>query len=354
MGQIWLARDLALERTVAIKVLREDLTPDTTRVMRFRQEARAASALNHPNVCTIHALGETADGQQFIAMERIDGETLRQRIAGSDIALRDALDIALQVTSALTAAHAAGVVHRDLKPENVMLRQDGLVKVVDFGLAKLAPARIKAADPTLTVVNTDAGTVLGTATYMSPEQTRGQEVDGRTDIWSVGVMLYEMITGRHPFAAPSSSEVLAAILDREPPPIARFEPDAPIELQRIVSKTLRKDREQRYQSMKELLLDLQALRETSATLSASNPVEHDATTPLGGSRTDATLARRQSSAEYVVTRLAKHKRAAALSAGLVILIAAGGWWLASRRASAANDVSSVMVLPFSMIGEGNR
>lgn len=354
MGQIWLARDLALERTVAIKVLREDLTRDTTRVMRFRQEARAASALNHPNVCTIHALGETADGQQFIAMERIDGETLRQRIAGSDIAPRDALDIAVQVTSALTTAHAAGVVHRDLKPENVMLRQDGLVKVVDFGLAKLAPARIKAAHPTLTVVNTDAGTVLGTATYMSPEQARGQEVDGRTDIWSVGVMLYEMITGRHPFAAPSSSEVLAAILDREPQPIARFEPDAPLELQRIVNKTLRKDRELRYQSMKELLLDLQALRETPESLSTSHPVEHEATTPLGASRSDATLARRQSSAEYVVTRLAKHKRAAALSAGLVILIAAGGWWMASRRASAMNDVPSVVVLPFNMIGEGDR
>ncbi len=353
MGEIWLARDLALERRVALKVLRGDLTQDAMRVMRFRQEARAASALNHPNVCTIHALGETADGQQFIAMEHVDGETLRQRMAGSHIPLRDALDIAVQVTSALTTAHAAGVVHRDLKPENVMLRSDGLVKVLDFGLAKLAPVRVTAADATLTVLNTDAGTVLGTVTYMSPEQARGQEVDARTDIWSLGVMLHEMITGRNPFAAPSSSEVFAAILDREPAPIARFEPDAPIEVQRIVSKTLRKNREQRYQSMKDLLLDLQALRDTPAPQTASNPVEHDATTPVVGSRTDANIARSQSSAEYVVTRLARHKLGTALTACVLVLIAAGGWWMASRRGSALNEIPSVVVLPFSTIGSGD-
>ena len=353
MGEIWLARDLALDRAVALKVLRSDLTQDATQLMRFRQEARAASALNHPNVCTIHALGETADGQQFIAMERIDGETLRQRLAGSHIPLRDALDIAVQVTSALTTAHAAGVVHRDLKPENVMLRRDGLAKVVDFGLAKLAPMRVNATNATVTVLNTDAATVLGTVSYMSPEQARGQEVDARTDIWSLGVMLYEMITGRNPFGANSTTEILAAILDREPAPIARFEPDVPTELQRMVSKTLRKDREQRYQSMKELLLDLQALRNTPASLSASNPVEHDAGTPRVGSRSDATLAPTRSSAEHVVTRLAKHKLGAALTAGVVVLIAAGGWLTASRRGSAPNENPSVVVLPFSVIGEGD-
>ncbi len=353
MGEIWLARDLALERTVALKVLREDLTQDATRVMRFRQEARAASALNHPNVCTIHTLGETGDGRQFIAMERIDGETLRQRIAGSHIPLREALDIAVQVTSALTTAHAAGVVHRDLKPENVMLRRDGLVKVVDFGLAKLAPVHVGAADATLSVLNTDAGIVLGTITYMSPEQARGQEVDARTDIWSLGVMLYEMTTGRNPFAAPSTSEMLAAILDREPAPITRFEPNAPAELQRIISKTLRKDEEQRYQSMKEVLLDLRALRDTLVAPRASVPLEHDATRRLDGSGPTATIGRPQSSAEYVVARLAKHKLGAALAAGIAVLIVVGGWWGASRRESAPNDNPSVVVLPFSTIGEGD-
>jgi eukaryotic-like serine/threonine-protein kinase len=351
MGEIWLARDLALERTVALKVLRENLTQDATRVMRFRQEARAASALNHPNVCTIHALGDTGDGRQFIAMERIDGETLRQRMTGSHIPLREALDIAVQVTTALTTAHAAGVVHRDLKPENVMVRRDGLVKVVDFGLAKLAPVRVGPADATLTELNTDAGAVLGTVMYMSPEQARGQEVDARTDIWSVGVMLHEMITGRHPFAAPSSSEILAAILDRQPPPIARFEPDASTELQRIVSKTLRKDLEQRYQSMKELLLDLQALRDTPAAQTTS-PVEHDAALDLGGSR-PGTAMRPQSSAEPVVTRTASHKLGAALTAGVVALIAAGGWWVLLRRGPAPNENPLVVVLPFSMLGEGD-
>ena len=352
MGEIWLARDLALERTVALKVLRDDLTQDATRVMRFRQEARAASALNHPNVCTIHALGETGDGRQFIAMERIDGETLRHRLRASPIPLRDALDIAGQVASALTTAHAAGVVHRDLKPENVMLRQDGLVKVVDFGLAKLAPSRVGAGDATLTAVNTEAGIVLGTVTYMSPEQARGQEVDARTDIWSLGVMLYEMVTGRNPFAAPSSSEVLAAILEREPAPMTRFEPEAPAELQRIVSKALRKDGDRRYQSMKELLLDLQALRDSPPAQPASGSVEHAATTLPGESRSDATAARPQSSAEYVVTRFATHKRRVVLTVAVAVLLAAGGWWIASRPV-APSENPLLVVLPFSTIGQGD-
>ena len=189
MGEVWLATELRLGRKVALKLLPADLTRDPVRIKRFEQEARAASALNHPNVCTIHALDHTSEGQHYIAMEYVEGETLRQRLSTSCLSLREALDIAIQVAAALSAAHAAGIVHRDIKPENVMLRPDGVVKVLDFGLAKLAAVGSPGADTTQLGVNTDAGTVVGTATYMSPEQARVQQVDARTDIWSLGVML---------------------------------------------------------------------------------------------------------------------------------------------------------------------
>jgi eukaryotic-like serine/threonine-protein kinase len=199
MGEVWLATELRLGRKVALKLLPTDLTRNSGRILRFEQEARAASALNHPNVCTIYALDQTNDGQHYIAMEYVEGETLRQRLTTSRLSLREALDIAIQVAAALSVAHAAGIVHRDIKPENVMLRPDGVVKVLDFGLAKLAAVGQPGADTTQLGVHTDAGTVVGTAAYMSPEQARGQQVDGRTDIWSLGVMLYEMLAGRSPF-----------------------------------------------------------------------------------------------------------------------------------------------------------
>ena len=221
--------------------------------------------------------------------------TWRARRSGSGsqrrtLSLREALDIAIQIAAALSAAHATGIVHRDIKPENVMLRPDGVVKVLDFGLAKLAPATSEGAQTTQLAVNTDAGTVVGTAAYMSPEQARGQPVDVRTDIWSLGVLLYEMVAGRSPFAAPSGSDVLAAILQNEPAPVARFEPDAPAEVQRILTKTLRKDRSQRYQTVQDLLLDMQALREDlqSHARSGSAPVTAITTEPApSGSGTTA-------------------------------------------------------------------
>jgi eukaryotic-like serine/threonine-protein kinase len=236
MGEVWLATELRLGRNVALKLLPADVTRDPVRIQRFELEARAASALNHPNVCTIYALDQASDGQHYIAMEYVEGQTLRERLATARLSLREALDIGVQVAAALSVAHAAGIIHRDIKPDNVMLRADGVVKVLDFGLAKLAPLKPGGADTTRMPVNTDAGTVVGTATYMSPEQARGQPVDARTDIWSLGAMLYEMIAGRSPFAAPSGSDVLAAILQNEPAPLARFEPDAPAELQRILTK----------------------------------------------------------------------------------------------------------------------
>ena len=346
MGEVWLARDLKLERRVALKVLPSDFTQDRSRLARFQQEARVASGLNHPNVCTIHSLGETPDGQQFIAMEYVEGETLRQRLSGPPLTLRHALDTAVQVASALSAAHAAGVVHRDLKPENVMLRPDRLVKVLDFGLAKLAPlgTALAGEDATHAAVGTDAGTVVGTTAYMSPEQARGQAVDARTDIWSLGVMLYEMVAGRRPFAGQSTSDVVAAILDREPPPLARVEPDAPAELQRIVGKTLRKDKEQRYQGMKDLLLDLEALREDVEVQARNSSLEDELTRPVATpTPTPAPAAAntaRPSSAEYVVTQLASHKVRAALVALVLVSIAGVAWWAAHDGSALEGDAPS--------------
>src|SRR5215218_8295095 len=235
MGEVWLATELRLGRKVALKLLPADLTLDPTRVQRFEQEAGAASALSHPNVCHIYALGETPHGQQYIAMELVEGVTLRLRLAsGGRQRVPEALDVTIQIAAALTAAHAAGIVHRDVKPENVIVRPDGIVKVLDFGLAKLTVAGSTRADDTRTLLVTQAGTVLGTVAYMSPEQARGQEVDGRTDVWSLGVVLYEMVAGQLPFAGRSPSDVLAAILEHDPAPLAPLAPDVPPELHRII------------------------------------------------------------------------------------------------------------------------
>jgi eukaryotic-like serine/threonine-protein kinase len=326
MGEVWLATEVRLRRKVALKLLPAELTRDPARVSRFEQEARAASGLSHPNVCTIHALGETADGQHYIAMEYVEGETLRRRIAAGRLNIRESLDIAIQIASALAAAHAAGIVHRDIKPENVIIRPDGLVKVLDFGLAKLTAATDSAAvEATQTAFRTDAGTVVGTVAYMSPEQARGQQVDARTDIWSLGVVLYEMVAGRSPFAASSSSDAIAAILDREPAPLARFEPQVPAELQRVVTKALRKDRSQRYQSMLDLLLDLQTLREElqSHVRSGSAPFTAITTEPAASS----------SGAAVVPSRRRRHVWLAVAAVVLVMGTGLGVWtWRTARLA----------------------
>jgi serine/threonine protein kinase len=274
MGEVYLARDRELNRTVAIKVLPLDVTSDPQRVARFEQEARAASALNHPNVCTIHALGRTEDGRRYIAMEHVEGETLRARLVRGRLPLRDALDIAIQMASAVSAAHAIGIVHRDIKPENAMIRRDRLVKVLDFGLAKLLPSGDSSAadDATRTLGMTDPGALVGTVAYMSPEQARGEVVDARTDIWALGVVLYQMLTGRAPFTGATRSDVLVAILDREPPSLADFQPNAPPELQRIVRKALQKDADRRYQVSKDFLLDLQSVSDDLSSSAVSSGV----------------------------------------------------------------------------------
>jgi eukaryotic-like serine/threonine-protein kinase len=264
MGEVYLAQDTQLDRTVALKILPAAVASDQQRMRRFIQEAKAVSALNHPNILTIHEIGQ-ADSVHFIAAEFIDGLTLRRRINSTQMTIGDALKVAIQVADALSAAHEAGIVHRDIKPENVMVRRDGYVKVLDFGLAKLTERKAATVNPealTKTLIKTEAGVVVGTVIYMSPEQARGQDVDARTDIWSLGVVLYEMVAGRLPFEGSTSSEILAAVLsEKEQPLLARYSREAPAELERIVTKALRKDREQRYQTVKDLALDLKRLKQ---------------------------------------------------------------------------------------------
>src|SRR5260370_33122707 len=229
MGEVYLAQDTKLDRKVALKILPAEVASDHNRMNRFVQEAKAVSALNHPNIITIHEVDHT-DSVHFIATEFIDGETLRQRMRNAPMKVGEVLDVAAQIAGALAAAHAAGILHRDIKPENVMLRRDGIVKVLDFGLAKLTerlqPDLVDSEAPTS--FKTHPGTVVGTAIYMSPEQARGVDVDARTDIFSLGVLVYEMIAGRLPFEGSNTNEILASILsDKEPLPLARYAREVP-------------------------------------------------------------------------------------------------------------------------------
>jgi TolB-like protein len=257
MGEVYLATDTLLDRKVALKLLPSEATSDQSRVRRFLQEAKAASSLNHPHIITIHEVGST-NSTYFIATEFIDGVSLREAINRGQLEIGRIIEIAIQVALALTAAHEVNIIHRDIKPENIMIRDDGFVKVLDFGLAKLLQqGLVQPEAPTL--LNTADGVVLGTLSYMSPEQARGQEVDARTDVWSLGVVLYEMVSGRRPFEGTTQSDVLASLLDREPPPLARYSPSVPADLERIIRKTLAKDPNERYQTARGLLVDLKTL-----------------------------------------------------------------------------------------------
>src|SRR6266536_2308493 len=262
MGEVYLATDMTAGRKAALKLLPMRFTGDAERLKRFQQEAHAVVALNHPNILTVYEIGED-HSTHYIASELIEGETLRQRLTRGRMEVGEAVDVAIQVTSALAAAHEAGIVHRDIKPENIMLRPDGYVKVLDFGIAKLAEQEVPVTVPTdeaLLLVETNLGSILGTVRYMSPEQAYGAPVDKGTDIWSLGVVLYEMITGHVPFTGETPGEAMSSILEKEPPPLTSYVAQIPVELQQIISKTLRKDRKERYQSAHELLEALKNLR----------------------------------------------------------------------------------------------
>src|SRR6266571_1457550 len=284
MGEVYLATDTRSGREVALKLLPAPSVSDQQRVRRFQQEARSILALNHPNIVTIYEIGQT-DSAHYIVTERITGETLRQRLARTPLEIPEALAIAIEVAKALEATHAAKIVHRDIKPENIMLRPDGYVKVLDFGIAKLTErqaSQISTDASTMMKIYTAPGVVMGTVAYMSPEQARGQEVDARTDIWSLGAVLYEMVAGRSPFEGEASNDVIALILQKgkEPLPLARYRPEAPPELQRIITKALQKERDKRYQTIKDLRLDLENLKqeeEFKAKLEQSVSPEHGST-----------------------------------------------------------------------------
>ena len=273
MGEVYLAQDTKLGREIALKLLPAPFSRDRNRLRRFEQEARVASALNHPNICMIHEVGATEDDRPYTAMEYVDGETLRQVITVRRMGLDEVFEVAVQVASALAAAHEVGIVHRDIKPENIMMRRDGYMKLLDFGLAKLTEQEATDVGPPAgALVKTDTGVVMGTSSYMSPEQARALPIDARTDIWSLGVVIYELVTGRPPFEGATTSDLIVSILEREPPPLAQLSPESPAELQRIISKTLHKDREGRYQTAKDLLIDLKSLKqdlELEATLEPS-------------------------------------------------------------------------------------
>ena len=261
MGDVYLAQDTELDRDIALKVLPAEAASDEQRMRRFVQEAKAVSVLNHPNILTIHEIGNAGD-VQFMATEFVRGITLRQHMNSGRMAISEVLEISMQAASALAAAHDAGIAHRDIKPDNIMLRQDGYVKVLDFGLAKLMglPEMDKESQ-TKELVRTNPGLIVGTLRYMSPEQARGQKLDQTTDIWSLGVVIYEMVAGHYPFKDDTATDVLASILLGAPASLTEYWPQAPEELDRIVMKALAKDRDERYQSARDLLIDLRLLKQ---------------------------------------------------------------------------------------------
>jgi eukaryotic-like serine/threonine-protein kinase len=370
MGEVYLAQDTRLDRKVAVKFLNEEFSRDADKLNRFVQEAKAASALNHPNILTVYEIGE-AEGKNYISTEFIEGKTLREYLSSDEsISLQTILKIGIQVSEALDAAHTAGIVHRDIKPENIMIRTDGYAKVLDFGLAKLTEKkkseRISLEGETKAFVQTNPGVVMGTVSYMSPEQARGRETDARTDVWSLGVVLYEMLSGKVPFAGETINHTIVSILEKEPLLLENI----PDELQRIVRKALTKDKEMRYQTARDLLIDLKNLRralDIQGEIERSVVPNREAKTESPGENAtrvfgeksieetqDAPQARAtqnvttSSSLEYAVTRAKSHKSATAIIGVILlgIISAVAYSYFYNRPAGGGAPVDSIAVLPF--------
>jgi len=354
MGEVYLAEDTKLDRQVALKILPPEVADDKDRMDRFVREAKSASSLNQPNIITIYEIGET-EGMHFIATEYIEGETLHTQLKQSPLELRAALDIAIQMASALDAAHRAGIVHRDIKPENVMIRPDGVVKILDFGIAKLTFKKTELTDEeaatALKPQGTSPGVLIGTANYMSPEQARGREVRAQSDIFSFGIVLYEMVTGRRAFVGENALDVIGAILHTEPTPLNQLAPDLPHEIERIINKTLRKDPNTRYQTARDLLTDLKDAREElefqdKLERTVAPQSEAPQTQTIIPPATDG-LRPPTSSAEFITQEVQKHKLGVVLGSLILLTLVGGGIWFFYLRASAVNKaISSIAVLPF--------
>ncbi|MDH3492148.1 MAG: FlgO family outer membrane protein [Acidobacteriota bacterium] len=352
MGEVYLALDMKLDRNVAIKFLSDKFSKDTDKLNRFVQEAKAASALNHPNILTIHEIGEI-DGVNYIATEFIDGKDLSHFISENKVSLESALDISIQIVSALKTAHEAGIVHRDIKPDNAMVRKDGIVKLLDFGLAKLSEkASVEPADlevATIAKIDTVPGVVMGTPNYMSPEQARGKDIDHQTDIFSFGVVLYEMLTRKLPFQGDTTSDIIASILTKEPTPIKEFNETVPDDLKQIVTKSLKKDKNERYQNASDLLEDLKALKKR-----VELDEELERTILPGGQETkvfQATTAAEVQNMTANDSRVSVSLEKSSVNklllafAGVLLITAVGvGYWFFGN--SRANQINSIAVMPF--------
>src|SRR5262245_15001276 len=354
MGEVYLAQDTKLRRKVALKILPSQFTTNSDRLRRFEQEAYAASSLNHPNLVTIFEIGNV-NGTHFMAHEYIDGQSLWDRMKQDRLPLLDALDIAVQIATALNAAHEAGIVHRDIKPKNVMLRRDGIVKVLDFGLAKLSEQQraidVDSEAATIAKITTDPGAVMGTPQYMSPEQARGQRADARTDIFSLGVVLYEMIAGQPPFDGVNAIEVMGAILKTEPAPLKLHIANISPQLEHIVSRALRKNRDERYQRAKDLLIDLKDYKEELAfEAKLERSVQPDKQRPVteqtGAAPTGETAAvATQSSGKIILGEIKRHRLGVALTlAAIAIVAVAAFFWF--NRAPALTDKDTVLIADF--------